>query len=126
MITLKHMLICGVLLLPMQNYIKNWEGSDTPGHSFAKFDGFNGKQTFNIKLDQNDSFVFNYKTNVKSGKLHLEVKSRSETVLSKALTGEESGEITVPNPKGEKYKFIFKAKAASGSFDIKYKLTSKE
>jgi hypothetical protein len=121
MIHFKLFLLCGVLLLPLQNYTKHWEGSDVPGHSFAKFERFNGKQTFNIKLDKNESFQFNYKTNVVKGTLHLEVKSKSKTVLSKDLRSKESGELTVQNPKGEQYKFIFKARDASGNFDITYK-----
>jgi hypothetical protein len=66
--------------------------------------------------------VFYDNTNLKTGSLHLEVKSKSKTVLSKDLKGEESGKITVPNPKGEKYTFVFKAAAASGSFVITYKV----
>lgn len=121
MISFKHYVICGALLLQQQNYTKNWQGSDLPGHSFAKFERFNGKQEFKIKLDKNDSFILNYKTNLKKGTLHLEVKSSSKTVLSKNLTESDEGELRVLNPQCEKYKFIFKAKDASGSYDITYK-----
>jgi len=58
---------------------------------------------------------------LKNGFLHLEVKSSSKTVLSKDLKGSEEGHLKILNSKGEKYKFLFKAKDASGSFDITYK-----
>jgi hypothetical protein len=121
MISFKHYIICGALLLQQMNYTKSWKGSDLPGHSFAKFDGFNGKQDFRMKLDTNDSFIFYYKTTLTRGALHLEVRSSSKTVLSKDLNGSEAGHVEVSNPRSEKYKFIFKAKDASGSFDITYK-----
>ncbi|MET3115746.1 hypothetical protein AAKU52_003503 [Pedobacter sp. CG_S7] len=121
MISIKHYVIFGALLFPQQNYTRNWEGSDLPGHSFAKFEHFNGKQDFKIKLDKNDSFVFTYKTTLKNGALHLEVKSPSKTVLSKNLSGSSAGVLKILNSRGEKYKFIFKAKKASGSFDVTYK-----
>jgi hypothetical protein len=73
MISLKSIIICGALLLPQQKYTKNWEGSDLPGHSYAKFDHFSGKQTFTIKLDQQGDFVFKYKTNLDKGSLQLEI-----------------------------------------------------
>jgi len=120
MISLRHYIICGALLLQQQNYTKNWQGSDLPGHSFAKFDRFNGKQDFRIMLNENDSFIFKYKTTLEQGALYLEVKSSSQTVLSKDLTRSEVGQLKILNPRGEKYKFIFKAKDASGSFDITY------
>lgn len=121
MIILKISILCGVLLLNAQNYTKNWEGSDLPGHSFAKFEDFNGKQDFKVKLDKNESFVFNYTANLKKGELHLEVKSPGGTVFTKNITGTDSGELKVLNLKGEQYKFIFRAKHAEGNFDIKYK-----
>jgi hypothetical protein len=114
-------MLLGVLLVQFPNYTKKWEGSDVPGHSFAKFEDFNGKQDFKIKLDKKDSFVFNYKTDVKAGTLHLDVKSLGKTVLAKDLKGSESGELKIVNTRGENYKFIFKAKHANGSFDITYK-----
>lgn len=120
MINLKHYIICGVLLLLQKNYTKNWQGSDLPGHSFAKFERFSGKQDFKIMLNKNGNFIINYKTTVEKGALHLEVKSSSQTVLSKNLSGSEAGQIKILNPGGEKYTFIFKAKEAKGSFDITY------
>lgn len=38
MISLKHYIICGILLF--QNQTKNWDGTDLPGHSVAKFGVF--------------------------------------------------------------------------------------
>ena len=121
MINLKHYIICGVLLLQLPNYTKKWEGSDLPGHSYAKFEDFNGKQAFDIKLDKKDSFTLKYATVLKKGKLHLEIKSSDKTVLNKDLSGSESGELIIKNTEGKKYKFIFKAKHAEGSYDITYK-----
>jgi len=114
-------MVCGVLLLPQQLKTNNWEGSDLPGHSYAKFDRFNGKQDFKIKLDESASFIFHYKTSLKKGELHLELKSAKKTVFSKMLQATDTGEIKVLNPKGDKYKFTFRAKDASGSYDITYK-----
>lgn len=121
MTSLKYGLVLGLLLLQFPNYTKKWVGSDVPGHSFAKFEDFNGKQDFKVKLDKKDSFLFNYNTNVNAGALHLTVKSSGKTLLDKDLKGSESGQLKVENTSGEDYKFIFKAKHANGSFDITYK-----
>jgi hypothetical protein len=112
MINFKFYLICGVLLLQFPHYTRKWEGSDMPGHSHAKFEDFNGKQTFKIRLDKKDSFVLNYQVVLDSGELHLEIKSPSQTVLSRGIS---------ENRKGEKYQFILKAKHARGSYDVKYR-----
>lgn len=121
MVSLKFGLVLAALILQFPNYTKKWEGSDLPGHSFAKFEDFNGKQDFKVKLDKQDSFLFNYKTALNTGALHLTVKSSGHTVLDKELKGSESGELKIRNTRGENYKFIFKAKHANGSFDITYK-----
>lgn len=120
MISLKHYLVCAVLLF--QTHTKNWEGTDTPGRSFAKFESFTGKQDFKVKLDKNGNFSFKYKTILEGGSLHLEVKSKSKTIFSKDLEGSQQGLVEVLNPKGEQYMFAFKAKNAQGSFDVSYKL----
>lgn len=119
MISIKHYIICAVLLF--QTHTKNWEGTDTPGRSFAKFESFSGKQDFKVKLDKNASFSFKYKTLLEDGSLRLEVKSKTKTILSKDLEGSQERMIEVLNPKGEQYVFVFKAKNARGSFDISYK-----
>lgn len=121
MINLKHSIICAFLLF--QTHTKNWEGTDTPGRSFAKFESFTGTQDFKVKLDKNASFSFKYKTILDGGSMHLEVKSKSKTILSKDLEGSQEGMIEVLNPRREQYTFVFKAKNAGGSFDVSYKLS---
>lgn len=121
MITLKPYIICSVLLLQQLNLTRDWSGTDLPGHSFAKFEHFDGTQKFDIKLDKKDSFIFNYKAAVKKGTLRLEVKSSTKTVLSKDIKESEEGTLKILNPKGEKYKFILTGKDAQGNYDVTYK-----
>ncbi|MBB6499058.1 hypothetical protein [Pedobacter cryoconitis] len=121
MINLKYYILCGGLLFQFPNYTKKWQGSDLPGHSYATFEDFNGKQDFNVKLDKKDGFTLKYTTVLKKGQLQLEIKSSDKTVLQKNLSGSESGEVTVKNTEHKKYKFIFRAKHADGNYEITYK-----
>ncbi|MGY0034868.1 hypothetical protein [Pedobacter sp. NJ-S-72] len=69
---------------------------------------------------KNGAFNFKYSATLKKGTLHLALKSHSKTVYEKDITGTVSDELKIENPKGEKYKFIFTAKHAEGSFDVRY------
>jgi hypothetical protein len=120
MMNFKFLLIIGTILFQWPNVTKNWKGSDVPGHSYATFEDFNGKQDFKVKLSKNDAFNFKYSATLKKGTLHLAVKSRSKTIYEKDIIGTVSDEFKIENPKGEKYKFIFTARHAEGSFDVRY------
>jgi len=103
-----------------KNYTKKWSGSDVPGHTFASFEQFNGKQEFEIKHPGNDPFYVKYITAVGSGKLHMEIKSGAKSFLSKDLSGNMADSVYVNNESGGKVKLIFEASNAEGSFDIRY------
>lgn len=108
---------CSVL---NKNYTQKWSGSDVPGHTFASFEQFNGKQEFEIKRSGNGPFYIRYMTEVRSGKLHMEIKSKSKSFLSKELSGKMTDSVYVNNESGEKIKLVFEASNAEGSFDVKY------
>lgn len=116
----KILLIITASLLHFNNYTRSWNSSDTPGHCYATFEDFNGKQDFKVKLLKNESFNFKYSANLTKGKLHLAVKSGSKTIYEKDINGSESNELKVDYIKGEKYKFIFTATHANGGFDVRY------
>lgn len=117
----KILLIFFTTLFQLPSYTRNWKGSDTPGHCYATFDEFTGKQDFKIKLLTNkEPFNFKYSTTLTKGTLHLTIKSGSKVIFEKELTGSETNEFKIENSKGEKYKFTFAAKEAKGSFDIRY------
>ncbi|WP_316802973.1 hypothetical protein [Pedobacter nototheniae] len=103
-----------------QNYTKNWNGSDTPGHSYATFIDFNGKQDFKIKLSKPESFNFKYSATLKKGTLHLAIKSGSKTIYEKQISGSTTDEVKIDYTEGKKYTFTFKASHANGSFDVRY------
>ena len=74
-----------------KNYTKNWQGSDLPGHIYATFDGFNGKQDFNAKKFANGSMSVKYSTDVPTGEMHLEIKCNSKVVLNRDVSGGRLG-----------------------------------
>lgn len=103
-----------------KNYTKKWNGTDVPGHTFASFEQFNGKQEFEIKHSGSAPFYIKYLTEVGSGKLHMEIKSKFKSFLSKDLSGKMADSVYVNNESGEKIKLVFEAANAQGSFDVKY------
>ena len=119
MINLSSLLLIFSLLF--QGYTKKWQGSDNPGHSYASFEEFNGKQSFSVKLGKNSKFYLKYSVLTAKGKLHLTIKSKSKVVFDKDLLASDSGELNIENAKGEDYKFVFVASHAKGSFDVSYK-----
>ncbi|WP_158797120.1 hypothetical protein [Pedobacter sp. L105] len=119
--SLKLLSFAGLFILQWPNYTKHWDSHETNGHNDAKFEEFNGKQKYEVKLPANGDFSFKYTSVTKKGKLHLVVKSSSKMVLDKDLIGSDSGELKIENPKGEKYNYIFTAVHAEGSFEVNYK-----
>ena len=103
-----------------KNYTKNWQGSDLPGHIYATFDGFNGKQDFNAKKFANGSMSVKYSTDVPTGEMHLEIKCNSKVVLNRDVSGSVRDSIRFDNPGNEPVQFTFKAKDAAGKFDLTY------
>jgi hypothetical protein len=102
------------------NYTKDWQGSDVPGHNFATFQDFNGKQEFDLKLPANGPFYFKYVTAVQKGQLHFTLKSSSKEIISKDLQGSSQDSIRIEKVAGEKYKIVLEADHAAGKFDFKY------
>jgi hypothetical protein len=102
------------------NYTKNWQGSDLPGHIYATFDGFNGKQEFNAKSFANGRMHVKYSTDVPTGEMHLEIKCNSKLVLNRDVSGKVRDSVLFENPGNEPVQFIFKAKNAAGKFDLTY------
>ncbi|QNK64742.1 hypothetical protein H7F33_09800 [Pedobacter sp. PAMC26386] len=120
MMNFKFLLIMNAMLLQWPHLTKNWEGSDTPGHCYATFEDFNGKQDFRVKILKDETFNLKYSAIVKKGTLHLAIKVASKTVYEKDITGTIAEAIKVENPKGKPCKFIFTAQHADGSFDVGY------
>lgn len=110
---------CSALKQSM-NSTKNWQGSDPPGHIYATFDGFNGKQEYNAKSFANGHMHVKYSTDVPTGEMHLEIKCNSKTVLNRDVSGSVRDSLLVENPGNEPGQFIFKAKDAAGKFDLTY------
>ncbi len=105
------------------NYTKHWNGSDKPGHSYASFTDFNGRQDFNITLPSKGIYYLKYSVTVNSGKLDFRIKSNSATVIDKpVIEGTLTDSIKITNADNERYKIYFSAKHASGNFDISYAL----
>ena len=108
---------CSVL---NNNYTKNWQGSDLPGHIYATFDGFNGKQDFSAQKYSNGRMNVKYSTDVPTGEMHLEIKCNSKIVLNRDVSGNVRDSIHFDNPGNEPVQFTFKAKNAAGKFDLTY------
>lgn len=56
---------------------RNWNGSDVPGHTFAKFEYLNGPQEFDVKLDREGPFNFKYAYDLSEGNIAFTLKSES-------------------------------------------------
>jgi hypothetical protein len=102
------------------NYTKNWQGSDLPGHIYAAFDGFNGKQEFTAKSFADGRMRVKYSTDVPKGEMHLEIKCNSKIFLNRDVSGKVRDSVLFENPGNEPVQFIFKAKSAAGKFDVTY------
>ncbi|WP_131537295.1 hypothetical protein [Pedobacter nototheniae] len=117
---IKILFVLSSILFQTQNITRSWDGSDTPGHSYATFEEFNGKQDFKIKLNKKESFTFKYSAIIKKGTLHLAIKSGSKTIYEKDIKDTVSDEVKVDYAEGKKYSFTFTALHAKGSFDVRY------
>jgi hypothetical protein len=102
------------------NYTKNWQGSDVPGHIYATFDGFNGRQDFYARSFSGTKTKMKYSTDVPTGTMALEVKCEGKTVLNRDVTGAVCDSLTFDNPNHKPVQLTLKAKDAAGKFDITY------
>ncbi|HWD89019.1 MAG TPA: hypothetical protein VG367_12880 [Mucilaginibacter sp.] len=102
------------------NYTKNWQGSDPPGHIYASFDRFNGKQDFNARSFSNGHMEVKYTTELTEGELRLEIKCNSKIVLNRDVSCAIHGSLIIDNPGNKPVQFIFKARQAVGKFDLTY------
>ena len=102
------------------NYTDHWSGSDDPGHVYATFDGFNGKQDFNAKKFSGDHMLVKYSVELRKGSMHLDIICSKKTVLSRDIADTVRDSILFDNPGHDPVKFILKANSAAGKFDISY------
>lgn len=102
------------------NYTKHWQGGDTMGHTYASFEGFNGKQDFQIKREGRGGFILKYTVSLKKGKISMEIKRNSKTVIQRNIDGAVLDSVRLDNSNSEKYQIVFRASHAEGEFDIKY------
>ncbi|CAM4321671.1 hypothetical protein SAMN06265348_110118 [Pedobacter westerhofensis] len=102
------------------NYTKHWQGGDTKGHSYASFEEFNGKQDFQVKRDGKGGFILKYTVNLKKGKISMEIKRNSKTVIQRNINGAVLDSVRLDNSNNEKYQIVFRASHAEGDLDIKY------
>jgi len=103
-----------------QNYSRNWQDSDLPGHIYASFDQFNGTQDFNAQKFAGKRMLVKYSTEIKEGQLHIEIVCDHKIVLSRDVSASVKDSVGFDNPDHNPVKFIFKAKKAAGKFDITY------
>jgi hypothetical protein len=99
---------------------KNFKSTDVPGQCTVSFDYFDGTQLFDLKLPQSGPYYFKYSTEVKTGKLHLALKTSSKTLLSKDLQGSALDSIRVDSPGDGKVQVIIDASKAAGKVDLTY------
>lgn len=104
----------------LPNYTKQWKGSDLPGHNYAAFEDFNGKQSFRISAKEQEILKLKYSINVTSGNLSMVIKSPRNQVLSKTFIGSTSDSVNIENQTNGPYKVEFIASHAAGNFDLSY------
>lgn len=102
------------------NYTKHWEGGDIKGHTFASFEEFNGKQTFQVKRDRKGQFILKYSASLKKGKLSMEIKCDSKVIIQRDIDGSITDSVRLSNSADEKLQITFRARHANGQFDINY------
>ena len=119
-IIVKSYLFVLLTFFQFPNYTKHWNGGDQPGHTFASFEDFNGKQDFRVQRNGKGNFSLVYSAELKKGTLSIEIKKGSETILQRDVNGSIADSIKLDNSKGEKYHVTFRAKHAEGKFDVKY------
>lgn len=90
------------------------------GHTYASFEGFNGKQDFQIKREGRGGFILKYTVSLKKGKISMEIKRNSKTVIQRNIDGAVLDSVRLDNSNSEKYQIVFRASHAEGEFDIKY------
>ena len=102
------------------NYTKNWQGSDLPGHIYASFDQFNGKQDFYAKIFHNGHMTVKYSTEVTNGEVRLQVISAAGTILNRNVSRTVRDSLSFNNPGNQPVQIIFLARQAAGKFDVTY------
>lgn len=103
----------------------SWKGSDVPGHTFAEFTYFTGKQGFDIDVPAQSQIIrLNYTIAKTEGQLKLIIRSSSVKVLEKNVNSAEKDSLTINIRPGEKYRIYVSGKKAAGSFNIKYSAES--
>lgn len=100
------------------SYTRNWNGSDTPGHNYARFDELSGKQHFFVNLDGQGNGFVNYKVERKGGNLRLFIRGSEKTILDQQIEGRMSQQLSLPS--NQNYTITLIGYKASGSFDIQY------
>lgn len=111
---------CGILQNKEGFSSRNWNGSDTPGHTYAKFEYLNGPQEFDVKLDKEGPFNFKYAFGLSQGSIVFTLQSGSRTLLNQTFSGNATDSLTIKPEPNEKFKMILKATNAQGNFDLKY------
>ncbi len=103
------------------NSLDTWKGSSLPGKSFAEFTNFSGKQDFRIQVPPGTKKVkLKYEFKNILGELNFIIKSSSQVVLSKQISGNQKDEITFDKSPNVNYKFYLEGKKAQGSYMITY------
>lgn len=102
------------------NYTKNWHSDQEDGRITASFDEFNGKQGFKLKSNTKGVFMLKYAAIVEKGKMQIEVKQGSKTIVQREVNGSIADSIKLDNTGNEKYQIVFRAAHAKGKFNVKY------
>lgn len=113
--------LCFSLSVAFAQSSGSWNGSDVPGHTFAEFSGFTGKQGFQITVPEGTKTIrLNYSAAAKRGELKLIIQSKSGKLLEKSIDGEESDSLTINLSDNRKCRIYVLGKEAAGNFNIWY------
>jgi len=99
------------------SYTRVWEGTVQPDHIHVSFKDMNGRQKLEMKNLKNGSYL-KYEANISEGKLNLQVRSATSTLVSKQINSKEKDSVFIGGIGKDNYVIVLNGKKASGTVDI--------